>query len=63
VKEFSDDNITVWAAALTYYGVLSIFPGLLLLVTVLRLFGKDTGAEGHRQRRWCRPRLDRHHRG
>jgi membrane protein len=42
VKEFSDDNITVWAAALTYYGVLSIFPGLLLLVTVLRLFGKDT---------------------
>ncbi len=42
VKEFSDDNITVWAAALTYYGVLSIFPGLLLMVTVLRLFGPDT---------------------
>ncbi|WP_433221338.1 YihY/virulence factor BrkB family protein [Dactylosporangium sp. CS-047395] len=42
VKEFTDDNITVWAAALTYYGVLSIFPGLLLMVTVLRLFGKDT---------------------
>jgi membrane protein len=42
MKEFSDDNITVWAAALTYYGVLSIFPGLLLLVTVLRLFGKNT---------------------
>ncbi|WP_433201304.1 YihY/virulence factor BrkB family protein [Dactylosporangium sp. CS-047395] len=42
VKEFGDDNITVWAAALTYYGVLSIFPGILLLVTVLRLFGRDT---------------------
>ncbi|MFI5914455.1 YihY/virulence factor BrkB family protein [Dactylosporangium sp. NPDC051541] len=42
VKEFGDDSITVWAAALTYYGVLSIFPGILLLVTVLRLFGQDT---------------------
>jgi membrane protein len=41
-KEFGEDNITVWAAALTYYGVLSIFPGLLLLVTVLKLFGADT---------------------
>src|SRR5690348_14172904 len=41
-KEFGQDNITVWAAALTYYGVLSIFPGLLLLVTVLKLFGSDT---------------------
>jgi len=42
VKEFSDDSVTVWAAALTYYGVLSIFPGLLLIVTCLRLFGPDT---------------------
>ncbi|MDG6103578.1 YihY/virulence factor BrkB family protein [Dactylosporangium aurantiacum] len=42
VKEFGDDNVTVWAAALTYYGVLSIFPGLLLMVTALRLFGQDT---------------------
>jgi membrane protein len=41
-KEFGQDNITVWAAALTYYGVLSIFPGLLLLVTVLKLFGANT---------------------
>src|SRR5687767_8568260 len=29
VREFSDDSLTDWAAALTYYGVLSIFPGLL----------------------------------
>jgi membrane protein len=42
VTEFGDDNVTVWAAALTYYGVLSIFPGLLLMVTALRLFGSDT---------------------
>jgi membrane protein len=42
VKEFGEDNITVWAAALTYYGVLSIFPGLLLLVTALKLFGSNT---------------------
>ena len=41
-KEFGEDNLTVWAAALTYYGVLSIFPGLLLLVTVLKIFGADT---------------------
>jgi membrane protein len=41
-KEFGDDNITVWAAALTYYAVLSIFPGILLLVTALRLFGTNT---------------------
>jgi membrane protein len=39
VKEFSDDNLTHWAAALTYYGVLSIFPMLLALVSVLGLIG------------------------
>jgi membrane protein len=37
VKEFEDDNLTVWAAALTYYGVLSLFPGMLVLVAVLGL--------------------------
>src|SRR5688572_31022388 len=26
VTEFQGDNLTDWAAALTYYGVLSIFP-------------------------------------
>jgi membrane protein len=35
-------NLTDLAAALTYYAVLSIFPGLLVLVSVLRLFGPDT---------------------
>lgn len=42
VREFQEDNLTDWAAALTYYGVLSIFPGLLVLVAVLGLLGPDT---------------------
>jgi membrane protein len=41
VKEFSDDNLTDWAAALTYYGVLAIFPALLALVSILGLLGDD----------------------
>ena len=41
VKEFSDDNLTHWAAALTYYGVLSIFPALLALVSILGLVGSS----------------------
>src|SRR3954463_15887771 len=39
VKEFKDDNLTDWAAALTYYGILAIFPALLALVSVLGLIG------------------------
>ncbi|WP_033438138.1 YihY/virulence factor BrkB family protein [Saccharothrix sp. NRRL B-16314] len=41
VKEFGDDNLTDWAAALTYYAVLSLFPGLLLLTALLGLLGPD----------------------
>jgi membrane protein len=40
-REFSQDNLTDWAAALTYYAVLSIFPGLLVLVSVLGLLGQS----------------------
>jgi membrane protein len=40
-KEFSDDKLTHWAAALTYYGVLSIFPALLALVSILGLIGSS----------------------
>jgi membrane protein len=39
VREFGEDKLTDWAAALTYYAVLSIFPGLLLLVSILGLVG------------------------
>jgi membrane protein len=38
-KAFSADHLGVWAAALTYFGVLSIFPALLVLVSVLGLIG------------------------
>jgi membrane protein len=42
VKEFKEDNLTDWAAALTYYAILSIFPALLALVSVLGLLGSST---------------------
>ncbi|MEV4200656.1 YihY/virulence factor BrkB family protein [Micromonospora globbae] len=42
VREFQEDKLTDWAAALTYYGVLSIFPGLLVLVSILGLLGPET---------------------
>ncbi|GIF99439.1 YihY/virulence factor BrkB family protein [Catellatospora citrea] len=37
-KEFDTDSLQVWAAALTYYGVLSLFPGILVLAAVVGLF-------------------------
>jgi membrane protein len=39
VGEFQRDNLTDWAAALTYYGVLAIFPALIVLVSILGLVG------------------------
>ncbi len=39
VLEFSEDGMTDWAAALTYYGLLSLFPALIALVSILGLFG------------------------
>jgi membrane protein len=41
VREFREDNLTDWAAALTYYGVLSIFPMLIVLVSLLGLAGQS----------------------
>src|SRR4029453_3758455 len=37
--EFSADDMTDWAAALTYYGILAIFPALIGLVSILGLIG------------------------
>jgi membrane protein len=37
--EFQDDNLTDWAAALTYYGLLALFPALIALVSILGLIG------------------------
>jgi membrane protein len=44
VREFVDDDCTDLAAALTYYAVLSIFPALLALVSVLGLVTDPTKA-------------------
>ncbi|MBG6099974.1 membrane protein [Micromonospora vinacea] len=45
ISEFQDDSLTDWAAALTYYGVLSIFPGVLVLISLLGLLG-ESATEG-----------------
>src|SRR3712207_7737932 len=37
VSEFRDDNLTDWAAALTYYSALSIFPALIAMMSILGL--------------------------
>jgi membrane protein len=42
VKEFREDNLTDWAAALTYYGVLALFPALIALVSIVGLLGQST---------------------
>jgi membrane protein len=41
--EFLEDNLSDWAAALTYYGLLSLFPGLIAAVSLLGLFGDPRG--------------------
>jgi membrane protein len=41
VLEFREDNLTDWAAALTYYGVLSIFPALVAVVSIVGLVGES----------------------
>jgi YihY family inner membrane protein len=39
VGEFREDNLPDWAAALTYYSVLAIFPSMLVIVSLLGLGG------------------------
>lgn len=39
VREFKDDNLTDLAAALTYYGILAIFPAMIALISVVGLVG------------------------
>src|SRR5206468_13586 len=41
VHEFREDNLTDWAAALTYYTMLSIFPAMIALVAILGLVGQN----------------------
>ncbi|SMH32636.1 membrane protein [Rathayibacter oskolensis] len=40
LREFGADQCTDLAAALTYYAVLALFPGLLAIVSILGLFGQ-----------------------
>lgn len=39
VSEFKDDGLMDWAAALTYYSVLSLFPALIALFSLIGIFG------------------------
>src|SRR5215211_492403 len=38
LMEFKEDKLNHWGAALTYYAVLSLFPALLVLVSLIGLF-------------------------
>ncbi|MCW2806521.1 MAG: YihY/virulence factor BrkB family protein [Marmoricola sp.] len=40
IHEFDDDEATDLAAALTYYSVLAIFPGLIAVLSLVALFGQ-----------------------
>ncbi|HKC26521.1 MAG TPA: YihY/virulence factor BrkB family protein [Jatrophihabitans sp.] len=42
IRQLKHDDITDRAAALTYYGILALFPAVLVLVSVLGLLGKST---------------------
>jgi len=37
--EFREDNLSDWAAALTYYGLLALFPALIAMVSLVGLVG------------------------
>ena len=62
--EFQEDNLTDWAAALTYYAVLSLFPALIALISIVGLVGDPQTitdvAHRHRQRQ-LGPGLRRRH--
>jgi membrane protein len=42
--EFKSDNLTTLAAALTYYAVLSVVPGLIVLISILGLVGRNVAS-------------------
>ncbi|MFE3629184.1 YihY/virulence factor BrkB family protein [Streptomyces goshikiensis] len=45
LQEFKDDELADRAAALTYYGVLALFPALLVLVSLIGLAGESATKE------------------
>ncbi len=44
VAEFMDDGLTDWAAALTYYGLLALFPATIALISIVGLVGDPDSA-------------------
>jgi membrane protein len=42
IRGFARDNLTDWAAALTYYGIQALFPALLVTISVVGLLGRST---------------------
>ena len=44
VTEFMEDGLTDWAAALTYYGLLALFPALIAFVGIIGLVADPAGA-------------------
>ncbi|MFE6336474.1 YihY/virulence factor BrkB family protein [Streptomyces sp. NPDC057806] len=45
LKEFKKDELTDRAAALTYYGLLALFPALLALISLLGVVGQSTSQQ------------------
>ncbi len=45
LKEFKKDELTDRAAALTYYGILALFPALLALISLLGVVGRSAAQE------------------
>lgn len=45
VKEFKKDELTDRAAALTYYGILALFPALLALISLLGVVGQSASQQ------------------
>jgi membrane protein len=45
-KSFQEKNLSDRAAALTYYSVLSIFPGLIVIVSLLGVLGSQESIDG-----------------
>jgi membrane protein len=38
-SEFQEDNLADWAAALTYYALLSLFPAVIAMISLIGIFG------------------------
>ena len=42
--EYSEDNLGDWAATLTYYGLLALFPALIALISIVGLVADPASA-------------------